>query len=154
MQWEAHNSHKLISMSQKAVHKNCFRSFKLEDWNLKTIRHQSAVLLRILGLECLWKLREKWHVILRLLIQWTTDQIQQPTDISLQIKEVRYSCSAHRSARFFIIAISSCSHKEQKQSQRIFFQYSCSVIMINIVKKYLWRKIHELNTLTGTSDDS
>ena len=26
--------------------------------------------------------------------------------------------------------------------------------MINIVKKYLWRKIHKLNTLIGRSDDS
>ena len=26
--------------------------------------------------------------------------------------------------------------------------------MINIVKKYLWRKIHELKTLFGSSDDS
>ena len=26
--------------------------------------------------------------------------------------------------------------------------------MINIVKKYLWRRIHELNTLIWSSDDS
>ena len=35
-----------------------------------------------------------------------------------------------------------------------FFQDSCTVTMITIVKKYLWRKIHELNTLIGSSNDS
>ena len=53
------------------------------------------------------------------------------------LKEVRYNCSAHGSAHFFIIAISSHSHKERKQPQIILLQYSCSVNMINIVRKYL-----------------
>ena len=38
-----------------------------------------------------------------------------------------------------------------KQPQIVFLQYSCSLTMINIVKKYMWRKIHELNTLIGCS---
>ena len=33
------------------------------------------------------------------------------------IKEVQYNCSAHGSAHLFIIAISSHSHKEQKEPQ-------------------------------------
>ena len=70
------------------------------------------------------------------------------------IKEVRYNWSAHRSAHLQIITRSSNSNKEWKQPQIIFCQYSCSVTMISIVKKYLWREIHELNTLIGTSDDS
>ena len=65
------------------------------------------------------------------------------------VKEVRCNCSSHRSAHLFIIAISSHSHIILKQSQRTFLQYSCSVTMINIVKRYLWMKIHELNTLIG-----
>ena len=36
------------------------------------------------------------------------------------IKEVRYNCSAHRSAHLFIIAISSHSHIRRKQPQRTF----------------------------------
>ena len=51
------------------------------------------------------------------------------------LKEVRYSCSAHLSVYLFIIARSSHGHIKRKQPQRI--QYSCSVTMINIVKKYL-----------------
>ena len=72
-------------------------------------------------------------------------------------KEVRYNCSAHRfCAPFhnFIIAISSQSHIKRKQPLRIFLEYSCSATMINIVKKYLRKKIHELNTLIGCSEDS
>ena len=69
------------------------------------------------------------------------------------INEAWYKCSAHRSVRFFIIEISSHKHIKWKQSQRIFLSYSCSVTMINNIKKYLWRKIHELNTLIRCSDD-
>ena len=64
------------------------------------------------------------------------------------IKEVQYNCSAHVSVHLFIIAISSHSHKERKEPQFFF-----NVTMINI-KKCLRRKIHELKTLIGTSDDS
>ena len=46
------------------------------------------------------------------------------------IKEVRCNCSAYRSAHFFVIAISSHSHKKPKQPQWAFLQYSCSVTMI------------------------
>ena len=67
-------------------------------------------------------------------------------NVGKPFKEVWYSCSAHRSAHLLIIARSSHSHKYQKQPQRIFLQYNCSVTIINIVKKHLWRKIHELNT--------
>ena len=71
------------------------------------------------------------------------------------LKEVRHNCSAHRSEHLFIIAISSHSYIKRKQPLRIFLQYSCSVtIIINIVKKYPRRKIHKLNTLIGSSDDS
>ena len=69
-------------------------------------------------------------------------------------KEVWYNCSAHRSAYLFITEIISHSHIERKQTQGIFLQYSCSVTKINVVRKYLWRKIHELNTLTGSTADS
>ena len=57
-------------------------------------------------------------------------------------------------AHLFIIEISIQNHIKRKQPYRTSFQYSCSVTMINIVKKYLWRKIYELNTLIGCSDDS
>ena len=50
------------------------------------------------------------------------------------IKEVQYNCSAHGSAHYFIIAISSHNHKDRKEPQ-FFFQYSYSVTMINIIKK-------------------
>ena len=66
----------------------------------------------------------------------------------------RYNCNAHCSVHLFIRAIGSHSYKERKQPQRIFLHYSCSVTMINIVKQYLSRKIHGLNTLIKTSDDS
>ena len=69
-------------------------------------------------------------------------------------KEVRYNCSTHRSAHLFIIAISSHSYIRRKQPQRTFLQYRWSLTMINIVKKHLRRKIHELNTLIGSSNDS
>ena len=39
------------------------------------------------------------------------------------------------------------------QPQRSFLQYRYSVTMINIVKKYLWKKINELNCLIGFSDE-
>ena len=52
------------------------------------------------------------------------------------LKQVRYNCSAHCSAHLFIIAIRSHSH-----------------IKWNL-KKYMLRKIYELNTLIGYSDDS
>ena len=57
-----------------------------------------------------------------------------------RIKEIRYNCSADRSAQHFIIAISSHCHIKRKQPQKIFLQYSCSVSKINIIKKYLWCK--------------
>ena len=56
------------------------------------------------------------------------------------IKDVRYICSARRSAHLFIIAISSYSHIRRKQSQKIFIYYSCSVTPINIVKNSCERK--------------
>ena len=68
--------------------------------------------------------------------------------LCIYIEEVQYNCSAHGSVHFFIIAISSHSHKERKEPQFFF-----NVTMINI-KKRLQRKIHELKTLIGTSDDS
>ena len=71
----------------------------------------------------------------------------------LLFKEVRYNCNAHRSAHHFMIAISSHSHITRKQPQGTFLQYSCSATMINIVKKYLSRKIHKLNTLIGSSNN-
>ena len=64
------------------------------------------------------------------------------------IKEVQYNCSTHGSVHLFIIAISSHSHKERKKPQ-----FYSNITMINI-KKRLRRKIHELKTLIGTSDDS
>ena len=54
----------------------------------------------------------------------------------------------------FVMEISSHSHIKRKQPQKIFLQYSCSLIMINIVKKYLWKKIHDLNNLSWSSFDS
>ena len=69
-------------------------------------------------------------------------------------KEVWYNCSAHSSVHLFIIEISSDNHIKRKQPQWMSLQYSCSVTMINTVKKYLCRKIHELNTVIGCSDDS
>ena len=36
-----------------------------------------------------------------------------------KLKEVRYSCSAHRYAHFFTIAVSTHSHKVRKQPQII-----------------------------------
>ena len=73
---------------------------------------------------------------------------------SCALKKVRYNynCSAYRSAH--LIAISSHSLIKQKQPKRIFLQHSCSVTIINIVKKFLWRKIHKLKTSIGSSDDS
>ena len=44
-------------------------------------------------------------------------------------------------------------HNRNKQPQRVFLQYRCSITMINIVKKYMWKKIYELNTLIAYSDD-
>ena len=68
-----------------------------------------------------------------------------PIFLKVCVKEVRYNYTAH----LFIIDISSHSHKEWKQPQIIFVQYSCCITIINILKKYLRRKIHELNTLIG-----
>ena len=57
-------------------------------------------------------------------------------------------CLTKWSAHLLIIPISSHSYIKRKQPQRSFLQYSSSVTMINIVKKYhLRRKIHKLNTL-------
>ena len=67
-----------------------------------------------------------------------------------KLKEVWHNCSAHRSAHLLIIEISSHSHVKRKQPRKILLQYSCSVTMIKIVKKCLWGKIHELNTLVGS----
>ena len=50
-------------------------------------------------------------------------------------------------------SISNHSHEEWKQPQIIFLSYSYSVTM-NIVKKYMWRKTHEVNILIETSNDS
>ena len=76
------------------------------------------------------------------------------TSFMILFKEVPHNCIAHRSVHIFIMATSSHSHIKRKKTKRIFLQYSCSVTMINIAKKYLWQKIHELNTLIGSSDDS
>ena len=70
------------------------------------------------------------------------------------IEEVWYNCKAHCSAHLFIIEISSHSHIKRKHPQWIFLQCSCTVGMINVVKKYMCRAIDELNTLIGCSDDS
>ena len=70
------------------------------------------------------------------------------------IKEVWYNCSKHRSAHLFMTEIRSHSHIKRKQPQIIFLQYICSATMINIVKKCLWKKIHEQNILSRRSDDS
>ena len=35
-----------------------------------------------------------------------------------------------------------------------FLQYSCSITMINLVSKYLLKKIHKINTLIRSPDDS
>ena len=51
------------------------------------------------------------------------------------IKEVQYNCSAHGSAHLFIIAISS--HGQRTEGATIFFQFSYSVTMINIIKNDL-----------------
>ena len=83
-----------------------------------------------------------------------TKCMHDPLPSSFLLKELQYNWSAHRSTHLFIIALSSHSDIKRKQPQILFFQYSCSVTMINMVKKYLWRKIHELNTLIGCSDDS
>ena len=66
-------------------------------------------------------------------------------------KEVQYNSSEHHSVQLFIVAISSHSHIRQEQPQETFLQYSCFITTINIVKKYIWKKIHELNTLIGSS---
>ena len=68
------------------------------------------------------------------------------------IKEVRYNCSVHRSTHLFII-IAHC-HIKRKQTKRTFLQYSCFLTMINVDKKYLWKEIHEENTLIGSSNYS
>ena len=52
----------------------------------------------------------------------------------------------------YTIAINSHSHIMQKQPRRIFPQYTCTETMIKMIKKYLWREIHELNTLIGSPD--
>ena len=41
--------------------------------------------------------------------------------LRIQLKQVRYNCTAHRSAHLFIIAISSHSHIKWKQPRSIFF---------------------------------
>ena len=63
--------------------------------------------------------------------------INELKGVFFSLKEVRYNCSVHRSAHLFIIAISSHSYIRRKQRQITFLQYSCSVTMIYIVKKYL-----------------
>ena len=40
------------------------------------------------------------------------------------IKEVQYNCSAHHSVQLFVIEISSYSHKEQKEPQFFFSNFS------------------------------
>ena len=71
-----------------------------------------------------------------------------------QIKEVQCSSSAHHSVQLLIISLSSNSHIRRKQPQRTFLQKRCSVTMINVIKKILYRKIQELNTSSGSSNDS
>ena len=46
------------------------------------------------------------------------------------------------------------SYKTEAATKNFFLQYRCSVTMLNVVNKYLWRKIHKLNTLIGSSNDS
>ena len=53
------------------------------------------------------------------------------------IKEVQYNCSAHHFVHLFIIARSSHSHKEQKESQ-FFFQFFSS-IQTEYEKILIWR---------------
>ena len=53
----------------------------------------------------------------------------------------RHSCSAHRSAHLFTMAISSYSLEERKQPLIIFIQYSCSVTMVISSKKICEGKI-------------
>ena len=67
-------------------------------------------------------------------------------------EEVWYNCRGHCSAHLFKVQISSNSHIKLKQAETIFLQYNCSATMINIVKKYLWIQILELNTLIRFSD--
>ena len=67
-------------------------------------------------------------------------------------KEVRYNCSVHHFAHLFIIARGSQSYIKRKQSQKVFLQYRRSLTMIHIVKKHLWRKIHELNLQIRSPD--
>ena len=57
--------------------------------------------------------------------------------INLEINEVRYNCIAHRPVHLSTIAIRSHGYIKRKQPQRNFLHYSCSVTMIDIVKKYL-----------------
>ena len=52
-----------------------------------------------------------------------------------EFKKVWYNCCAHHSAHHFILAISSQTIK-RKKTWIIFLQYSCSVTMIKIVKRY------------------
>ena len=40
------------------------------------------------------------------------------------VKEVQYNCSAHRSAHLFMIEISNYGHKERKEPQFFFFNFS------------------------------
>ena len=108
--------------------KNFYQNFRICNSKCNIILHNSIVLLDF--------------------ITWES---HFPNDY---IKEVWYNCSVHRSADLFIIEIPSHSHIKRKQPQIIFLQYICSATMINIVKKCLWKKIHEQNILSGRSDDS
>ena len=59
-------------------------------------------------------------------------------DLNLHVfMDVRCNSNAHRSVHLLIVVISSYRHIKWKQLQRIFFHYSCFVIMIKIVKKCL-----------------
>ena len=95
---------------------------------------------------CSWKSVPQWQIYWR----------EKIPELYYPFKEVWYNCSAHRSAHLFINEISSHIHGSSHGSsqRRIFLQYSCSVSTINIFKKYLSGKIHELNNLVGSSDGS
>ena len=68
----------------------------------------------------------------------TIKRILRSTIIDETLSLRRYNTVAvHVFVHLFIISINSHSYKRWKQPQITFRQYSCSVTMINIVKKYL-----------------
>ena len=118
----------------------------------------SIVSLYLASLTFLFKI-VAWNLSALIIISFWLNQLTADSNSCFKVfkshvKEVWYNCSAHRSACLFIIEISSHNHIKWKQTQRIFLKYSGSVTIINIVKKHLWQKIHELNTMIGCSDNS